>query len=146
MLVRALVTAAQDAAGSYIRRAVFYTLAGLAGLVALGFLSAALYIYLRYWYGGFAASLWLAAAYGVVALICVAVALSTRASPFRRRAEKIVAEETEERVAQMRAVVRGAEEALRATSQDAVKKATPAGVVTAGLLAGLLAARWLGRR
>lgn len=143
MLVRALVSAAQDAAGSYVRRAVFYGLAGIAALVALGFLSAALYIYLRYWYGGFAASLWLAATYGVLTIICIVVAMSTRSFPFQRRAELIVAEEADERVAQMRAVVRSAEEALRATSQDAVKKATPAGVVTAGLLVGLFAARWL---
>ena len=143
MLVRALVAAAQDAAGSYVRRIVFYAIAGLAALVAIGFLSAALYIYLRYWYGGLAASLWLAAVYGVLALICIVIALTTRSPQFTQRAENIVAEETEERVAQMRAVVRGAEEALRATGEDAIKKATPAGVVTVGLLAGLFAARWL---
>ncbi len=143
MLVRALVAAAQDAAGSYVRRIVFYAIAGIAALVAIGFLSSALYIYLRYWYGGFAASLWLAAVYGVAALICVVVAMSTRSPQFKQRAESIVAEEAEERVAQVRAAVLGAEEALRATGQDALKKATPTGVVTIGLLAGLFAARWL---
>lgn len=143
MLVRALIAAAQDAAGSYVRRIVFYAIAGVAALVAVGFLSAALHLYLRAWLGGLAASLWLGALYGVVALICVVAALTTRTPPFTQRAESLVAEETEERVAQVRAAVRGAEEALRATSEDALKKATPTGVVTVGLLAGLFAARWL---
>lgn len=146
MLVRALVSAAQDAAGSYLRRVLFYAVAGIAALVTAGFLSAALYIYLRYWYGGFAASLWLAAIYFAIAVICVAVAASTGGRPFKRRAEKIVAEETEERVAQMRAALHGAERALRSSGREAVKKITPAGLLAAGLATGFAAARWMRRR
>lgn len=146
MLVRALVSAAQDAAGTYVRRAVFYGAAGIAALVAAGFLSSALYIYLRYWYGGFAASLWLAAIYGVIAVACIAVAASTGSSRFKRRAERIVAAETEERVAQARAALRGAEQALRSGGREAVRKMTPGGLLAAGLATGFAAARWLRSR
>ena len=146
MLVRALVSAAQDAAGNYLRRLVLFCVAGIAAMVMIGFLSAALYMYLRYWYGGFIASIWLAALYAVLAIICVAIALASRSRPFQRRAERIVAEETEERVAQVKAALHGAEQALRSSGRNAVKSMTPGGLLAAGLATGFAAARWLRRR
>lgn len=146
MLVRALVTAAQDAAGNYIRRLVLFVLAGIAAMVTVGFLSAALYMYLRYWYGGFIASIWLAALYAVLALVCVAIALASRSRPFHRRAERIVTEETEERVAQVKAALHGAEQALRSGGRNAMKSVTPGGLLAAGLATGFATARWLRRR
>jgi hypothetical protein len=146
MFVRALISAVQDAAGSYLRRILFYAVAGLAGLVSLGFLSASLYMYLRYWYGGFVASLWLAAIYGGIALIAMAVAANTASRRLRRRAEAIVAEEAEERTAQIRVAVHSAERALRASGRSALRKITPGGLIAAGLAAGFAASRWLRRR
>lgn len=143
MLIRALVTAAQDAAGHWVRRVVLFGLAGLAGLVAIGFLSAALYLYLRYWYGGFLASIWLAVIYGVIAVIGAAMAVSSRAPAFQRRAERVVAAETEQRVAQAKAALHGAEQALRSGGRHALKSVTPTGLLAAGLAIGFAAARWL---
>ena len=146
MFVRALMSAAQDAAGSYLRRILFYAVATLAGLVAAGFLSAALYLYLRYWYGGFAASLWLAALYAVIAIMAAAFAASSQRPRFTRRAERIVSSEAEMRVAQMRAALHGAKQALRSSGNRAVKTITPGGLLAAGLATGFAMARWLRRR
>ena len=146
MMLRALMSAVQDTAGSYVRRIVFYGVAAIAAMVAVGFLSAALYIYLRYWYGGFIASIWLAVIYGVIAVLAVAVAASTRSHSFAKRAERIVSTETELRAAQMKAAIRGAEEALRTTGREAVKTITPTGLLAAGLASGFAMARWLRHR
>lgn len=145
MLVKALVSAVQDTAGDFVRRIVLFGLASLAASVAIGFLSAALYLYLRYWYGGLLASIWLAVLYGVLAMIFIAAAVASRSRPFQRRAERIVAQEAEERIAQTRAAIHGVEQALRSTGRHALKSMTPAGMLAAGLAAGLAAALWLRR-
>ena len=145
MLVRALVSAAQDAAGFYLRRFSFLVLASLAGMVAIGFLSAALYLYLRYWYGGLLASIGLAALYGILAMIFTTAAFVRKSHPFQRKAERLVAREAEERVAQMRAAIHEVEGALRSTGRHAVKSITPGGYLAVGLAAGFAAARWFRR-
>ena len=145
MLVRALVSAVQDAAGSYVRRISLLVLASLAGMVAIGFLSAALYLYLRYWYGGLLASIWLAALYGVLAMIFTAAAVARKSRTFQRKADQIIAREAEERLAQVRAAVHEVETALRSTGQLAIKSFTPGGLLAVGLAAGFAAARWLRR-
>lgn len=71
---------------------------------------------------------------------------STCKRPFRRRAERIVADETEERLAQIRAALHGTEQALRSSGREAVRKMTPGGLLAAGLATGFAAARWLRRR
>lgn len=145
MLVRALVSAVQDAAGSYVRRISLLVLASLAGMVAIGFLSAALYLYLRYWYGGLLASIWLAALYGVLAMIFTAAAVARKSRAFQRNADQLIAREAEERLAQVRAAVHEVETALRSTGQLAIKSFTPGGLLAVGLAAGFAAARWLRR-